>query len=363
MISTHGLLTINENGVQTESSLIEALKMLVKELKERKVQFPVVLLSDSHASRKGEKVLAFARENGIRFFFEPSNTSGWLQALDQFNKKFHERYKKAKQRYKKTRQLEAHNPNLDVSLNTSDFLRIIAEQWPHWCEPGDVRRAFELVGIISNGINTSDINKSKFRLEVPQLESQPMNTTIVSPIGVRKGSAEYWKAKCESAEGIIADLMDREVGPVESGVLHVQEKQRKKNITNYKITDMYGSVEMQDLLGKREAVDAARNEEDDKKRQRAEHREAKKSSETAERAELLAKFNACKGTCVCFAPAGKTGRKRKQNRRPTRMRSLNAHASWLATTFATTAAISRSRYAGRLRARPHTRRRAELIFE
>ena len=113
MISTHGLLTINESGVQTESSLIEALKMLVKELKERKVQFPVVLLSDSHASRKGEKVLAFARKNGIRFFFEPSNTSGWLQALDQFNKKFHERYKKAKQRYKKTRQLEAHNPNLD----------------------------------------------------------------------------------------------------------------------------------------------------------------------------------------------------------------------------------------------------------
>jgi hypothetical protein len=34
-------------------------------------------------------------------------------------------------------------------------------------------------------------------------------------------------------------------------VLHVQEKQRKKNIANYRITDVYGSVEMQDLLGKR----------------------------------------------------------------------------------------------------------------
>mmetsp|Transcript_22501 Transcript_22501/g.89346 ORF Transcript_22501/g.89346 Transcript_22501/m.89346 type:complete len:163 (+) Transcript_22501:5421-5909(+) len=74
--------------------------MLDKELTARGTERPVVVLSDSHTSRKATVVLEFAKGIGSRFHFEPPHSSGFLQALDQYNKMFHEAYTKEKNKYR-----------------------------------------------------------------------------------------------------------------------------------------------------------------------------------------------------------------------------------------------------------------------
>ena len=97
------LISPTEKGSQTQVSILETLKQLKAELEARKVPFPVVLCSDNHSSRYGDDVLEWCENNGIEFFFEESNSSGFLQALDQYNRQLHLSYEKAKKVYKEGR--------------------------------------------------------------------------------------------------------------------------------------------------------------------------------------------------------------------------------------------------------------------
>ena len=99
MYSSFGLISTTAKGVQTEESCLQAYKMLDRELTARNVPRSVMMLTGSHASRKGERVLQFCSGVGIRQHFEPSQSYDLLQALDQFNKKFHEAYSKERKRY------------------------------------------------------------------------------------------------------------------------------------------------------------------------------------------------------------------------------------------------------------------------
>jgi hypothetical protein len=54
---------------QTAKSVLDSNRVLDKELTERGVPRPVVILTDNHRSRKDEAVLAFCQEVGIRQFF------------------------------------------------------------------------------------------------------------------------------------------------------------------------------------------------------------------------------------------------------------------------------------------------------
>ena len=124
MYSSFGLLSTNECGVQTEATCLQAYMMLDRELTQRNIPRPVVMLTDNHASRKGESVLDFcvgpcerhgldgditapctcrirqhfeptAASNLFSSFFlsrfefgcqnRPGASSGFLQALDQLN--------------------------------------------------------------------------------------------------------------------------------------------------------------------------------------------------------------------------------------------------------------------------------------
>lgn len=113
---------------QTAKSVLESNRVLDKELTERGVPRPVVILTENLSSRKDEAVLNFCQEVGIRQFFELPDTSGlssgillpppslsptislfgclfliavvMTQARGQINKKCHEAYKKAKKRWK-----------------------------------------------------------------------------------------------------------------------------------------------------------------------------------------------------------------------------------------------------------------------
>ena len=61
---------------QTAKSVLESNRVLDKELTERGVPRPVVILTENISSRKDEAVLNFFQEVGIRQFFELPDTSG-----------------------------------------------------------------------------------------------------------------------------------------------------------------------------------------------------------------------------------------------------------------------------------------------
>ena len=89
MLSCGSILLLNPTDPpnlrtpQTAKSVLDSNRVLDKELKElteRGVPRPVVILTENISSRKDEAVLNFFQEVGIRQFFELPDTSGFLQA-------------------------------------------------------------------------------------------------------------------------------------------------------------------------------------------------------------------------------------------------------------------------------------------
>lgn len=63
--STYALLSVCECGSQTGATLLERYKMLDQELTARGVPRPVVELTDNHASRYDEAVMAYCEERQL----------------------------------------------------------------------------------------------------------------------------------------------------------------------------------------------------------------------------------------------------------------------------------------------------------
>ena len=293
-VSTYGLISTTERGVQTGSSLLEVYRMLDKELTDRGVPRPVVMLTDAHASRQDEDVLEFCREVQIRQFAEPPATSGWAQALDQYNKMFHESYNKERRRYKQEqRDRDMH------SMTQADFLCVVERVWFHWWSPADRRNAFKKVGITIKGIDKSQINRSKFVMPPRSPQPERISTTIPSPAGVRRRSNEWYKMKLEAAEDIILQQTQRPVGPKEAGVLEVDVVAPVKSMSRTRVTSGFGSYEMQDLLGKRKAQETERQDKERESSSKRSDRVTRKANEEAEATARWEGWDACRGACVC----------------------------------------------------------------
>ena len=137
-ISSHGLISQTDNGVQTGTTLLNRLKMLKGELEERGVPFPVVILSDNQLSRKVEFVTCWLLENQITICTEPANSSGFLQAPDQYNRKWHGAYKRGvKQLRLDQPKPKKANMKKDLSINLHWFLHIVSLYWCSWRTPLD----------------------------------------------------------------------------------------------------------------------------------------------------------------------------------------------------------------------------------
>jgi hypothetical protein len=300
MHSTFGLLSNTECGVQTGESCLEAYKMLDRELTARGIPRPVVMMTDNHSSRKAEAVLAFCKKVGIRQFFEISNASGFLQALDQYNRMFHQKYRQEKERYKMARRPAGGSSQ--VSLNIQDFLAITCAIWPFWSSPMDRRTSFRKVGIEQDSIAAGNINRSKFSMAAPpQPAAAPMSIDVPSPAGVRKGSNAYYRHKLEASQGIIAELASREVGPAESGIMGVADAQPKRDASRRRLTDGHGSSTMQDLHGQRKRARLSREAAAAQAQTKSVARAEAKAAKSASAAALLAKWKACKDECKCAA--------------------------------------------------------------
>lgn len=305
MCSTYALISCNETGVQTAETLLECMKMLDEELTLRGIPRPVVMCSDNHASRKDEKLLAFCKEKGIRLFFELANTSGFLQALGQFNKKYHMAYEKEKRRYKEDLKRMGRK---DPHLSLADFLIINSEMWNTWWTPSDRRTAFRRVGILQNRIDSSEVDRSKFVMPLPPpVDTVPVRRVAESPFRLAKGTVHYWKAKYEAQVELTGEIIDTEVGPTEAGVLEPEIVQRTKSAKCKRITDGHGSVVLSKLLELR--VEARQKEEAEtvRKFNAAQERAVKKAAASEEARAQLEAWQACRLVCVCQAEGAEGG--------------------------------------------------------
>ena len=271
LVSTYLLVSPTEKGVQTGDTLAERMDMLHREVTARGLSRPIIILTDGHKSRFSHKVLTKCREYNFRMYVERSNSSQFLQALDQFNKKFHNQYNKAKKNYKKEAAVmlasetgKTHTSG-DIKLTKIDFLKIFSRISLDWSTAEDRRTAFRVVGILQNALDPSEICRKAFIVQ-PESPKAPTITfgPIPSPENVRRNSAEYWKAKFLACDERRVSLESLHVKPRELGLLNVPQftasgKKRKRNFT-----DKHGSLDMQQMLELREEADAL--EEADRER-------------------------------------------------------------------------------------------------
>ena len=180
--SRYCLLTRTSEGMQTEESFNEWLQHLDKQITARSeadvaagataIRCPVVLTVDNHASRFSDEALAKctgqAAAYGIRLFTEEPKTSGFLQSLDQYKSSYHRAYNKGLRVYKTAYESLYGQPLASVGL--VDFLRVMGGDetlhlpgmWFTWCDPFDVIRAWQKVGITGNKLVPELISRSEF---------------------------------------------------------------------------------------------------------------------------------------------------------------------------------------------------------
>ena len=85
---------------------------------------------------------------GIRLFSEEPNTSHFLQALDQYNRKFHTSYKKACNSYRESwdghfgRELQAFGLVQFLAVLGGDAAVNHPGMWFTWADPFDIINAF-----------------------------------------------------------------------------------------------------------------------------------------------------------------------------------------------------------------------------
>jgi hypothetical protein len=169
MYSTYSLISPNESGVQTGVTLLRRLKMMKTEFDARGLTFPVLILTDNHESRYNQEVLDYCEENEMILWFEESNTSGFLQALDQFNRKLHCYYRKGCKEMKHTvaaeqKALGYHIAYGEVHIGICEFLRVLSNVWFTWSTPLDRQVAFRKVGITQGGLNPDEVDRRKFNM-------------------------------------------------------------------------------------------------------------------------------------------------------------------------------------------------------
>ncbi|KAK3236871.1 hypothetical protein CYMTET_53014 [Cymbomonas tetramitiformis] len=269
--STFGLLTLNESGCQTGVTLLQRYHMLDAELTTRDVPRPVVEMTDNHDSRYADEVLEFCQSKGIIQWSETgANTSGKFQALDQVNRKLHMEMAKAVREFKRERLLQLNLARLedahpldisDMKVNVTDFIRIFSRVWFSWSTPTDRITAWRKVGICQNFLAASEIDRSNFIVQDIEKHTSTAPPSVTefkgSPLGVRKGSSEYYKRKIEAYKNLASAWETYETSPIEQGILNPELLPSLPPKANKgRLSDNNGSFEFNDILGRKRAKHA-----------------------------------------------------------------------------------------------------------
>lgn len=116
---------------------------------------------------------------------------------------------------------------------------IFAEIWPNWASTDSVKNSFRRSRITNTDLQVDYMQQDKFASanfiapEYPQnpdpgSSSGPKLPNIPSPQSIRRGTAQYWKAKFESFKNSFKSLLEKPVDTDEIPELTPIEKFKSK---------------------------------------------------------------------------------------------------------------------------------------
>ena len=282
------LVSVEEKGCSTGATILEAYKELSKVIDTKRegesdnVQVHVII-SDGHKSRFDPKVMQLCEDNGLEQFILWPDTSGATQKHDQINDQLHAKYEEKKN--------EMYSEYAD--LNKECFMNILANVIVDWASPEKLVKAGRRVGIASTGLNVDWMNQELFDraaaiMNPDQSSISTRELAVISPKGVRRNSAQYWKDK-------YMQLQEREEArkSLEYDLEQVDGLLPYKTVTptgtnKKKITDVHGSLkatEVRKLVEQREEAD----------RQKEERKLEKEKMKDKEKSMFLR----CQKMCIC----------------------------------------------------------------
>ena len=354
-LQTRSCLPVHSaEGMQTEETFLHYIHRLDEWISQRSaveaatggepIQRPVVLMLDNHCSRFSDELLRKtsgpAAELGIRIFTEESGTSGFLQALDQFNSSFHRSYNKARDAYKDAH-LAVHGHPLS-HLALADFLGILGGSkrlgvpgmWFSWCDRYDIIKAWKRVGIAGNRLCPQLVDRSNFVDQDAELAAARRDASVSSPgpsslaeakrtpPGLRRGSLAAANAKLQQLEQFAKKLEEKAQAPYDPsrGVLSLSSDAPSARQggtgsdddsdaadgdsaspvrARRRLVQLSGSFTLRDMWGeKQKRQQEAAKVEDAAQRKKAARLEKRAEDEERSRVRRDA-FVACKDVCMC----------------------------------------------------------------
>ncbi|KAK3278810.1 hypothetical protein CYMTET_13278 [Cymbomonas tetramitiformis] len=203
----------------------------------------------------------------------------------------------------------------DMKVNVTDFIRIFSRVWFFWSTPTDRITAWRKVGICQNFLAAFEIDRSNFIVQDNEKHTSTAPPSVTefkgSPLGVRKGSSEYYKRKIEAYKNLASAWETYETSPIEQGILNPEILPSLPPKANKgRLSDNNGSFEFNDILGRKRAKhaeqQAAREHSEFAALQRDLAREERDSSAAAAVAAkaqaalgLQAAWEKCGGGCTC----------------------------------------------------------------
>ena len=278
------LVSSTENGFITGKACLEFYKVFDSYLTKKDIKRPVVVLTDGHSSRYDLEVLRFCQEKEILQFVSPPDTTGLLQPLDQINSMLHSSYRECAEKY-----LKSHE-----HLDRESFMKILAEIWPTWASTDAVKKSFKRCGITETNLDTNLMQKDKFvsaellTASEPDKISPTTPAAASSPVGIKKGTAAYWRRKYLSMVDTCSTLLETPITPDEIPELTRIDKVKARKSKNFRITQTCGSLAAKDILSRKEELEA---QEIEKQAASDQRKELKEKSRTA--------FLKCKDRCIC----------------------------------------------------------------
>jgi len=126
----------------------------------------------------------------MKLFISPPDTTGVTQMLDQVNQSLHSKY----------REVKSDLFTAASTINREGFMTILADVWPTWTTRESLVKAGKRVGISKEGLSVNFMQQDKFQAAAnciavsPSKLSTPDSSVITSPLSIRKGTANYYKA-------------------------------------------------------------------------------------------------------------------------------------------------------------------------
>ena len=103
-------------------------------------------------------------------------------------------------------------------INKEGFIKILVNAWQKWITPEGLVNAAKHVEISATGLNVNWMDEKKFQAaknllegnRTPQKKNDPNSSACLleSPVGVRKGTASYYKYKLDQSLERVKELQD-----------------------------------------------------------------------------------------------------------------------------------------------------------